>query len=59
MTSHKQNATSEAYFQFKDIDSNTFVFKLTDPARIMAAREILAKKLDKHVTGIIEKSSVP
>ncbi|HEV8327612.1 MAG TPA: hypothetical protein VGQ08_09015 [Nitrospiraceae bacterium] len=50
--------STEAYFQFKDIDSNTFVFKLVDASTIKEAREILAKKLKVHVMGTLEKSPV-
>jgi hypothetical protein len=51
-------SSTEAYFQFKDFDSNTFVFKLVDASIIKEAREILAKKLKVHVMGTIEKSPV-
>ena len=51
-------SSTEAYFQFKDFDSNTFVFKLVDASTIKEAREILAKKLKIHVMGTIEKSPV-
>ena len=37
-------SSTEAYFQFKDFDSNTFVFKLVDASKIKEAREILVKK---------------
>jgi hypothetical protein len=50
--------STEAYFQFKDFDSNTFVFKLVDASTIKEAREILAKKLKVHVMGTLEKSPV-
>ncbi len=51
-------SSTEAYFQFKDFDSNTFVFKLVDASTIKETREILAKKLMVHVMGTIEKSPV-
>ena len=51
-------SSTEAYFQFKDFDSNTFVFKLVDASTIKEAREILAKKLKVHVMGTLEKSPV-
>jgi len=51
-------SSTEAYFQFKDFDSNTFVFKLVDASTIKEAREILAKKMKVHVMGTLEKSSV-
>ena len=51
-------SSTEAYFQFKDFDSNTFVFKLVDASIIKEAREILAKKLKVHVMGTIETSPV-
>jgi hypothetical protein len=50
--------STEAYFQFKDIDSNTFVFTLVDASKIKEAREILAKKLKMHIMGTLEKSPV-
>lgn len=48
----------EAYFQFKDFDSHTFVFKLVDASTIKEAREILAKQLRVHVMGTLDKSPV-
>ena len=51
-------SSTEAYFQFKDFDSNTFVFKLVDASKIQEAREILAKKLKIHIMGTLEKSPV-
>jgi hypothetical protein len=51
-------SSTEAYFQFKDLDSNTFVVKLVDAYTIKEAREILTKKLKVHVMGTIEKSPV-
>jgi hypothetical protein len=50
-------SSTEAYFQFKDSDSNTFIFKLVDTSKIKEAREILAKKLTSHLMGSIEKSA--
>jgi hypothetical protein len=47
-----------AYFQFKDFESNTFVFKLVDASKIKEAREILAKKLKIHIMRTLEKSPV-
>ena len=51
-------SSTEAYFQFKDIDSNTFVFKLVDASKIKEPRKILAKKLMIHIMGTLEKSPV-
>jgi hypothetical protein len=50
--------STEAYFQFKDLDSNTFVVKLVDAYTIKEAREILTKKLKVHIMGTLEKSPV-
>ena len=53
---------TEAYFAFQTRPNETpFTIKLTDPARIQEARDILSgKETDKtHVMGRIQKSKAP
>jgi cytochrome bd-type quinol oxidase subunit 1 len=53
----EQEKMQEAYFVFDcPPDKETFIFKLTDPARIQEARDILnGKSTKKSVMGIIVK----
>ena len=44
---------SGAFFRFKDSHKHTFVFKLTDQAKIIEARQILAENQAKGVMGKI------
>ncbi len=49
----------EAFFMFgSSHSSDTFIFKLTDPARIQQARDIIANGTNKLVSGIIIKQPV-
>ncbi|HSS21704.1 MAG TPA: DUF4214 domain-containing protein [Pyrinomonadaceae bacterium] len=54
-----QGSPSAAYFEFSvSSHPETFVFKLTDPARIEEAREILQTGNQKIIAGIIIKQPV-
>jgi Big-like domain-containing protein len=54
-----QGATPPAYFVFDyPPDTDTFVFKLTDPQKIQEARDILATGARKKVAGTIIKQPV-
>jgi len=54
-----QGSTAEAYFVFDyPPNTDTFVFKLTDPQRIQEARDILATGARKMVAGMIIKQPV-
>lgn len=44
-----------AYFEFTDSTRNKAVFKLTDPAKIAEARELLRTGSTKHLNGVITK----
>lgn len=46
---------STAYFEFTDAARNTAVFKLTNPAKIAEARELLRTGSNKHLNGVITK----
>ena len=48
----------EAYFVFSDPQNETFVFKLTDPAKIKQARDILNIGVQKIASGTIIKQPV-
>ncbi|WP_308163879.1 BP74-related protein [Nonomuraea sediminis] len=52
---------AEAYFAFKDVSGEEFIFKLTDPDRIEEARKILrGEETEKiHVMGRIIKRPAP
>lgn len=54
-------AASEAYFEFTDITQETAVLKLTDPAKIQHARDLLsgATTSEPHVMGRIIKRPAP
>ena len=53
------SAQSEAYFEFTDPPSpDTFIFKLTDPARIQEARDIIKNSTPKLISGVIIKQPV-
>ena len=52
-------SAGEAFFEMDTILGDRFVFKLTDPARIRQAREILERKLPKRVTGRIVSTAQP
>jgi hypothetical protein len=49
----------EVYFEFTTLPGDTFIFKLTDLEKISEAREILAKKYDKHVVGTVVPTPQP
>jgi hypothetical protein len=53
-----QSSSVEAYFEFRDNHNSTFVFKLTDPATIQQARDILRTGAQKIANGIIIKQPV-
>ncbi|MGB9181984.1 MAG: Ig-like domain-containing protein [Pyrinomonadaceae bacterium] len=54
-----QASTAEAYFMFNATTApDTFVFKLTDPAKIQEARNIISGRLSKLVVGTIIKRPV-
>ncbi len=52
-----------AYFEFQqeapDGALKTFIFKLTDAARVAEARKIIASKVDRHVQGTIVPTPAP
>ncbi|ASU83850.1 calmodulin-binding protein [Nocardiopsis gilva YIM 90087] len=48
-----------AYFEFRDSHGDTFVFKLTDAAKIKEARNMLANGESRSVMGVIIKRSAP
>ena len=52
-------SAGEAFFEIDTILGDRFVFKLTDPARIREAREILEKKLPKRVSGRVVTAPQP
>lgn len=54
----RAQSSSEAYFEFHDSHNATFIFKLTDPARIQEARDILRTGAQKIANGIIIKQPV-
>ncbi len=59
--SKEDKRSAEAFFMFDSPpNKETFVFKLTDPARIQEARDILSgkQKTKTHVTGLIVKKAV-
>ena len=54
-----QSSATEAYFIFNATTApDTFIFKLTDPAKIQEARNIISGRLNKLVTGAIIKRPV-
>jgi hypothetical protein len=57
----RQAAATEAYFEFVDITRSTAVLKLTDPAKIQHARELVngATTDRPHVLGRIVKRPAP
>lgn len=52
-------AQEAAYFEFTDASEGSFVIKLTDPARISEARDILDGGPDQGVMGIIVTQPAP
>ncbi|WP_406003310.1 calmodulin-binding protein [Streptomyces sp. NBC_00829] len=54
----RASASSEAYFEFTDVTRERFVFKLTDPAKIQEARNVLSgqRKGNNHIIGKIVAS---
>jgi hypothetical protein len=41
------------------LPGDTFIIKLTDPEKISEARDILAKKYDKHIVGTVVPTPQP
>lgn len=54
-----QAALEEAYFEFTDSHEDLFVIRLTDPARIDEARDILDGGPHRGVMGTIVKEPAP
>jgi|GEM_PF-6170199 len=54
----RAQGSTEAYFVFQSSPSETFVFKLTDPATIQEARNLIAAGQRKIIAGTIIKQPV-
>ncbi|WP_329083667.1 MULTISPECIES: BP74-related protein [unclassified Streptosporangium] len=60
-TTHHTTNAPDAYFEFTDVTQSTAVLKLTDPAKIQHARDLLSGATTEkpHVVGRILKRPAP
>ncbi|MER5648124.1 calmodulin-binding protein [Streptosporangium sp. NPDC002524] len=60
-TTHRTTSAPDAYFEFTDVTRATAILKLTDPAKIQHARDLLSGTTTErpHVLGRIIKRAAP